>query len=89
MQEPVRLELFMDGLFFKEFIVKTEADFNCRIEMMTGVGWLDTRPLYQVLLATGRDHVTDIYPVCHSYEKWGEMQQEVVRIKVRMHRLDH
>ncbi len=88
MQYPVRVELFKDGLYYKKFIAQSEADLNCRIEMMTGIAWLDTTPLYQALLVTGRDHVTDIYPVCHSYEQWGGLQQEVVRIKVQMYRLD-
>ena len=87
MQEPVRLELFKDGLLYEEFVAENEDDLYCRIEMMTGVGWLDAEPLYQALISTKREHITDIFPVCHSYEKWGGMQQEVVKIKVRMHRI--
>ena len=55
--------------------------------MDTGIGWLDAEPLYQQLIASGRDHATDTFRVCHSYEKWGDLQQEVVEVKVRMHRI--
>ena len=50
--------------------------------------WLDAAGLYQKLLDKGCDHVTDTFRVCNSYEKWGDMQQEVVNIKVRLQRLD-
>lgn len=87
MEYPVRVELFRDGLLYEEFIAEKEDDLYCRIEMLTGVAWLDTEPLYQVLLTTGRNHIADVFPVCHSYEKWGDLQQEVVKVKVRMHRI--
>jgi hypothetical protein len=84
---PVKLELFKDGAPYEEFIASSEDDLNCRIEMLTGIGWLDAEPLYQELIASGRDHVTDTFRVCHSYEKWGDLQQEVVEVKVRMQRI--
>lgn len=87
MEHQVRVELFKDGIAYEDFIAENEDDLYCRIEMLTGVGWLDAEPLYQALLTTGRDHITDIFPICHSYEKWGAMQQEVVKVKVRMHRI--
>ena len=87
MREPVRVELFRDGGLSEEFIANSEDDLNCRIEMVTGIGWLDAEPLYQELIASGRDHVTDTFRVCHSYEKWGDLQQEVVGVKVRMYRI--
>jgi hypothetical protein len=87
MREPVKLELFKEGVLFEELIANCEDDLYCRIEMDTGIGWLDVEPLYQRLMASERDHVTDTYRVCHSYEKWGDLQQEVVEVKVRMHRI--
>lgn len=88
MTYPVKLELYKNGHLFGEFIAENEDDLYCSIEMDTGIGWLDAVPLYQTMLDKGRDHITDAFMVCHSYEKWGAMQQEVVKIKVRLERLD-
>lgn len=82
----VNLTLFKDGNLLREFIAESESDLYCRIEMLTGIGWLDAAQLYQALLDKGCSEITDTFRVCHSYEKWGDMQQEVVKIKVRMHR---
>jgi hypothetical protein len=75
------------GVFIEELIAKNADDLYCRIEMDTGIGWLDTEPLHQMLVASGRAQVTDTFRVCHSYEKWGDLQQEVVEVKVIMHRI--
>lgn len=88
MTYPVKLELYKNGHLFSEFIAENEDDLYCRIEMDTGIGWLDAAPLYQTMLDKGRDHITDTFRVCHSYEKWGAIQQEVVKIKVRLEHLD-
>lgn len=87
MEHPVKLELFKEGNFYDEFVAETEDDLYCRVEMLTGIGWLDTEPLYLALLAAGREQMTETFSVCHSYEKWGDLQQEVVKVKVRMHRI--
>jgi hypothetical protein len=87
MSFPVKLELFKEGVFYDEVIVEQEDDLYCRIEMLSGIGWLDAEPLYQRLLVSKRDVVVEHFRVCHSYEKWGELQQEVVNVKVRMHRI--
>ena len=84
---PVKLELLKDGTPYEEFIANNEDDLNCRVEMDTGIGWLDAEPLYRELIGSGCDHVTDTFRVCHSYEKWGDLQQEVVEVKVRMQRI--
>jgi len=88
MQHPVKLELFKDGSLYDEFVAESEDDLYCRIEMITGIGWLDTEPLYLALLDAGKDKISDTFSVCHSYEKWGGMQQEVVKVKVQMHRIE-
>lgn len=88
MTYPVKLALYKNGHVFSELVAENEDDLYCRIEMDTGVGWLDAEPLYQTMLAKGCDHISDTFRVCHSFEKWGDMQQEVVKIKVRLERLD-
>lgn len=88
MPYPVRLSLYKNGYLLGESIAENPDDLYCRIEMDTGIGWLDTAGLYQKLLDKGGNHVTDTFRVCHSYEKWGDMQQEVVMIEVKMQRLD-
>jgi len=87
MTYPVKLELYKDGHLFGELIAENEDDLYCSIEMDTGIGWLDAAHLYQKLLDKDCDHVTDTFHVCHSYEKWGGMQQEVVKVKVRLLRM--
>lgn len=88
MSYPVRLELYKDGHLFDELIAENEDDLYCRIEMDTGIGWLDAAALYQELQDKGCEQVTDTFRVCHSYEKWGAMQQELVKIKVQLRRID-
>ena len=73
---------------FEEIIARSEDDLNCRIEMLTGIAWLDNFPLYQKLMNNNLERVTEIFRVCLSYEKWGDLQQEVVKIKVRMQRIN-
>ena len=87
MTYPVKLKLYKNGHLFSELIAENEDELYCRIEMDTGIGWLDAAPLYQMMLDKGREHITDTFRVCHSYEKWGDMQQEVVKVKVRLERL--
>lgn len=88
MPYPVKFELYKNGYLFRESIAEKEDDLYCPIEMDTGTGWLDASPLYEKMQAKKRDQVAETIRVCHSYEKWGAMQQEVVAIKVRLQRLD-
>lgn len=87
MSFPVKLTLYKDGQFWGESVVENEAGLRLPIEMYTGTGWLDAAGLYQELLDRGCDQVSDTFRVCHSYEKWGAMQQEVVMVKARLQRL--
>jgi hypothetical protein len=84
----VNLTLFKDGHLSGEFIAENASDLYCRIEMDTGISWLDTASLYQALVDKGCEHKTETFRVCNSYEKWGAMQQEVVKIKVQMRRVE-
>jgi hypothetical protein len=84
---PVKLELYKNGCLIGQFVAQDEDGLSRPIEMDTGTGWLDASSLYQALLDKGCDQVTDSFRVCHSFEKWGSLQQEVVRIKVRLTRL--
>ena len=84
MSYPVKLELFKNGQLLYSLIAKNADDLNCNIEMETGIGWLDAFPLFQKMLNKGTDHITKTICVCHSYEKWGGLQQEEVKIKVRL-----
>lgn len=83
MTYPVKLSLFNNNHLLREFIAENEHDLKCPIEMDTGTGWLDATGLYQKLLDKQKP-VTEVFKVCHSFEKWGAMQQEVVKIKVKM-----
>lgn len=88
MSPPVKLELSKNGRIFEERIVEGTMNLRCRIEMMTGVGWLDATPLYRKMLDENCAEISETFRVCHSYEKWGGWQQEMVNIKVRMQRLE-
>jgi hypothetical protein len=83
MTYPVKLLLFNNNHLFQEVIAENENDLKCPIEMDTGTGWLDAAGLYQKLLHKQKP-VTEVFKVCNSFEKWGAMQQEVVKIKVKM-----
>jgi len=84
MSYPVKLALYRNGELVGEFLALNEDDLRCPVEMDTGTGWLDAAPLYQKLLEKGCGQLTDTFRVCHSYQKWGSMQQEVVQIEVRV-----
>lgn len=88
MSYPVKLSLYKNGHLFEERIAENDDDLYCSIEMDTGTGWLDAAGLYQILLDKGWERAVKSYNVCHSYEKWGELQQEVVEITVRLQRMD-
>lgn len=81
---PIKVVLYKNGQMFREFIAENEDGLYFPIEMDSGTGWLDAVSLYQTLLDKGCSQATDTFRVCHSYEKWGGMQQEVVEITVQM-----
>ncbi|OIO68847.1 MAG: hypothetical protein CO186_08245 [Zetaproteobacteria bacterium CG_4_9_14_3_um_filter_49_83] len=87
MKVPVRLGLYKGGRLFDEVSARELADLNCRIEMLTGIAWLDVREMYAQMLALDVNSIEGTFKVCHSYEKWGDMQQEVENIKVWMERV--
>jgi hypothetical protein len=84
MSYPVKVELFKNGHLLLALMAQNADDLRCSIEMDTGIGWLDASPLFQKMLLKGADHISETIRVCHSYEKWGGLQQEVVKIKVRL-----
>jgi len=84
---PVQVELRRDGRIWQTLQARQASDLRIRVEMMTGVGWLELQPLYAHMLTCGEQEVRSQERVCHSYEKWGDWQQEVVEIKVRMSKL--
>ena len=83
----VTMTLSKNGHVFREFVARTCDDLSCAIEMDTGTGWLDALALYQRMATKQREHLSETFSVCHSYEKWGDMQQEVVKIRVKLQRL--
>jgi hypothetical protein len=87
MTYPVKISLYKNKYLFREFIAENENDLHFTIEMDTGTGWLDAAGLYQKLVDKRSAQVSGIFRVCHSFEKWGGMQQETVDIKVKMERL--
>ena len=82
----VTMTLSKNGHVFSEFIAETCDDLTCAIEMDSGTGWLDAAALYQRMAIKRCDHLSETFSVCHSYEKWGGMQQEVVKIRVKLQR---
>ena len=83
----VTMTLTKNGRVFSESIAETEDDLYCLIEMDSGTGHLDAAGLYQRMADKKRDHLSETFSVCHSFEKWGAMQQEVVKIRVKLQRL--
>jgi hypothetical protein len=83
----VTMTLSKNGHVFRELIARTCNDLSCPIEMDTGIGWLDAAELYQRMAIKNFDQLSETFSVCHSYEKWGGMQQEVVKIHALLKRL--
>jgi hypothetical protein len=83
----VTMKLLKNGHFLSEVVAETENDLYCGIEMDAGTGWLDAADLYHRMVDKKREQIAKTFSVCHSYEKWGEMQQEVVKIRVKLRRL--
>ena len=83
----VTLTLSKNAQVFSESVAASADDLYCLIEMDSGTGHLDAAGLYQRMADKKRDHLSETFSVCHSYEKWGAMQQEVVKIRVKLQRL--
>jgi hypothetical protein len=83
----VTMTLSKNGHVFREFVAETCDDLSCAIEMDTGAGWLYAAELYQRMATKRREHLSETCSVCHSYEKWGGMQQEVIKIRVKLQRV--
>ena len=88
MSYPIKMELYKNGCRLYDGVAEIADDLRCPIEMDTGIGWLDAYPLYRELQEKGGREISGSVKVCHSYEKWGALQQEIVRIKVRLRTLD-
>lgn len=87
MFEPVRIELWRNGSSFSEFVARQPSDLNCRVEMMTGLGWVDVGDQHRMLIEMELEQLVQPNRVCNNYRKWGDLQQEVVEIEVRMQRM--
>lgn len=85
---PVELRLYKNGYLIREVIAEDEDDLYCTVEMDTGIGRFDAAGLYQQLMDRECDQVTGSFRLCNSYVKWGQMQQEVVIIRVRLSRIE-
>lgn len=82
---PVQITLSAAGQVLESWTATTDDDLDCRVEMMTGVRWLDCREQY---VAMGRRRVSrQRYEVVNSFEKWGDYQWEKLEVEVRLERL--
>jgi hypothetical protein len=84
----VSMTLTRNGHVFSESIAVNLDDLYCVIEMDSGMGHLDASELYQRMADKKREHLSETFCVCHSFEKWGAMQQEVVKVWVKLQRVN-
>lgn len=84
---PVAITLLKNGHILCERVAKSETDLYFSIEMDSGTGRLDTTELYGRMAANKCEQAVKTIRVCHSYEKWGAMQQEIVNVRVKLQRL--
>lgn len=87
MSFPIKVELAKNGYVFETRVAESSKELIFHIDMLTGVGKLDTLPLYEKMLQAGCAEMSQTLRVCHSFEKWGGWQQETVNISVRMMRV--
>lgn len=81
----VTLTISVDGRVKERLTATKFDDLDCRIEMLTGIRWLDCREQYDALVADCRRRPNrEQYTVVNSYEKWGDYQFEQVEVDVRM-----
>lgn len=81
---PVQVTLLTAGRIEQEFVARQVSDLRVRIELLTGIVWLELLPCYQEFVASGKESFRTRERVCHSYEKWGDWQQEVREVEVRL-----
>jgi len=84
MSFPIKVELAKNGYVFETRVAESTKELIFHIDMLTGVGKLDTLPLYEKMRQQGCAEISQTMRVCHSFEKWGDWQQETANIKVRM-----
>jgi len=84
---PVTITLYKNGHILCARVAESETDLYFSIEMDSGTGRLDTTELYWHIVANKRERAVKTIRVCHSYEKWGAMQQEVINVRVKLQRL--
>jgi len=84
---PVTITLLKNGQILCERVAESETDLYFSIEMDSGTGQLDTTELYWRIVTNKRERTVKTIRVCHSYEKWGAMQQEVINVRVKLQRL--
>lgn len=84
---PVRVTLLEQGRVSQTFEARQESDLRVRVEMLTGVAWLELLPHYRAMQQHGGPDYRAAERVCLSYEKWGDWQQEVKQVQIQLHRL--
>jgi hypothetical protein len=83
----VTMTLTRNEHVFSETLAEKVEDLYRIIEMDTGMGHLDAYGLYQRMIEENREMLSEPFNVCHSFVKWGAMQQEVVKIGVKLQRV--
>lgn len=84
---PVRVTLLGGSQVDQTFEARCVADLRVRVELMSGIAWLELMPHYQRLIEQGLDELQVSDRVCHSYEKWGDWQQETLAVDVCLQRM--
>lgn len=83
----VQIEIWQDGKLIRSECTARRSELRFRFGLMTGIGWLDLWRYYDELRETGELRLSVPERVCHSYEKWGDWQQEVLEVTVNMQRV--
>lgn len=83
----LQIEILQNSKVVRSAHAVSRADLRFCFELMTGIGWLDLWRYYVDLKETGERSLSVSERVCHSYEKWGDLQQEVLEVDVRMFRV--
>lgn len=81
---PLSIELAEHGRVFHTCVAHHLDDLRIPIEMLTGIAWLDTEPLYAQMLQQEQSSIRLTMRACLSYEKWDAWQQETRDIRVTM-----
>ena len=85
---PVRMRLFRNGHQFDEVVVEDADQLSYHVDMDSGFGRIDVANLYRRFSCRNCARLEESFRVCHSYLKWGAMQQEVQDITVRLERME-